>query len=99
MPQMRADGSVQDKVLYLGRRARGGRKLKLVIKGKRIDGEAQPFRIVRPGSTTSRYLYWPGYITYSTTGCWKVVASFGRGTRLAYIVRVDPPPEPAPSRR
>jgi hypothetical protein len=99
LPTMLADGSVQDKVLYLGKLPRDGKPRKLVIKGKRIDGEAEPFRVVRRGSKASRNLYWPGYVRYSTTGCWKVVASFGPGTRLAYIVRVDPPPDPAPSRR
>ena len=99
MPQMKADGSVQDKVLFLGKRARAGKRRNLVIKGRRIDGDAEPFRIVRRGSSTARNLYWPGYITYTTTGCWKVVASFGRGTRLAFILSIQPPPDPPATRR
>ena len=99
LPTMLPDGSVRDKVLHVGALPRDGKPRKLVIKGRRIDGEADPFRVVRSGGKTQRNLYWPGYLTYSAPGCWKVVASFGRGTRLAYILDVRPPAEPEQSRR
>jgi hypothetical protein len=94
MPRLRADGSVQTKMLWFGRLSSKTRKRKLTITGRRLDGDAKPIRIgPKPGGWNGEALYWPGYVTFPEPGCWKVAGTAGKGTRLVFVVSVEPPPD------
>jgi hypothetical protein len=94
MPRLNADGSITDKLLWFGRLSSRTRKRRLTITARRIDAEADPVRKgPRRGSWNGRALYWPGYFTFPDPGCWKVAGTAGKGTRLAFVVSVEPPPE------
>ena len=91
-PKQLRDGSIRDKILFFGRRS--SRKRNLTITGRRIDADARRIRIDRGrGSWNGQALYWPGYVTFPTPGCWKVAATIGKGTRLVMVLSVEPPPE------
>lgn len=93
MPRLNKDGSITTKWLWLGRLSSKTRKRRLTLTGKRLDGEGEPFRVVRSGGWNGRHLYWPGYLTFSAPGCWKVAGTAGAGTRLMLVISVEPPPE------
>jgi hypothetical protein len=93
LPHQGSDGSIVDKVLWLGRRTSRTRSAKLKIAGTRLDADARTFRLNRGrGSWNGEALYWPGYMKFPAAGCWKVVGTLGKGTRLAFVLSVEPPP-------
>ncbi len=93
LPKQYADGSIKTKVLWLGRLSSKTRKRRLTITGKRLDGDGEPFRIgPKRGSWNGEALYWPGYVTFSAPGCWKVAGTAGPGTRIVFVISVEAPP-------
>jgi hypothetical protein len=94
LPRLNKDGSITDKLLWFGRLSSRTRKRMLTITARRIDADAATIRKgPRRGGWNGRALYWPGYVTFPTAGCWKVAGTAGKGTRLAFVLSVEPPPE------
>lgn len=99
LPRLNSDGSITTKVLWLVRLSERTRKRTLTVTGRQLDGEGE-FRVgPRRGGWNGEALYYPGYLTFSEPGCWKIAATAGRGTRLVAVISVEPPPEEDPKTR
>jgi len=70
-------------------RARGSRWGRLRVSGVRIDGDAPPLKVHIPASYPFRVGFQSSALTFSTPGCWKIVARIGLTSRFAFVVRVE----------
>jgi hypothetical protein len=82
MAIINADGSIAAKVGWW--RGMPGR---LVISGRRLDGEAPPLRADVPVGYGSQG-FQPTGLTFSTTGCWEVTGKVG-DAELMFVVTVS----------
>jgi hypothetical protein len=84
---LHADGSATDKFAWWGARSAGR---DLSITGQRLDRPAPSLRAhVGTGFTQAPH-FWPSYVTFPTSGCWRVTARSGRVT-LTFQVSVSIP--------
>jgi hypothetical protein len=84
---LHTDGSATDKFPWWGGRSAGPH---LRITGRRLDGPAAPLRAhIGTGFTRAPH-FWPSYVTFPTSGCWRVTARSGRVT-LTFQVSVSIP--------
>ena len=90
-PKLYPDGSVASKFLWHARPLQ--RRARFTITARRLDGVAKPFRYRSRRMRLRRGVQaLPSGIRFSTPGCWKVVGRLGAGTRLAWVISVELPP-------
>jgi hypothetical protein len=81
------DGSLSTKFPWFGSRLADGR---LAISGKRLDAPARALHLTRhdgPGGSTATGWphFWPTYLRFASTGCWRVTGKSGRAHRTFTI--------------
>jgi hypothetical protein len=76
-------------------RSKGSPWGRLRVAGSRLDGDAPPLKVDIP----AKYPFGEGFqssaLTFSTPGCWQIIAHVGLRARFVFVVRVEPvsPPE------
>jgi hypothetical protein len=87
-PGFHRDGSATDKFYWWGARSASRR---LRVMGQRLDGPARPLSAyVDQGVHTQAPHFWPSYLTFPTSGCWRITARAGRA-KLTFQVSVSIP--------
>jgi hypothetical protein len=86
VPGLHRDGSATTKFYWWGGRAAGSR---LRIAGRRIGGGDALRAHVGSGEARSPH-FWPSYLTFARSGCWRVSARAGRA-RLRFRLSVAIP--------
>lgn len=71
-------------------RSKGSRWGRLRVSGSRIDGDAPPLQVHIPADYPFREGFQSSALTFSTPGCWKIVARVGLVARFAFVIRVEP---------
>jgi hypothetical protein len=70
-------------------RGKGSPWGRLRVSGRRLDGAAPPL-VFRTGVTYPfREGFQPSSLTFSTAGCWQIVARVGLRARYVFVVRVE----------
>lgn len=92
-PGIHADGSATAKVLWIGPRALGPRlrTKRLRIRGRLLDGPAPRLqKRSRSESNDGTPHIWPMYLTFPTSGCWRITATSG-DAKLTVRLEVEIP--------
>lgn len=69
-------------------RSRGSAYGKLRVTGYRLDEDAPPLRVWMPSGYATRVGFQSSALTFSTPGCWRIVAHVGLTQRYAFTIRV-----------
>jgi hypothetical protein len=93
LPKQRADGAIEHKMLWAAKRpstTRGVTRLRFVITMRRLDAPAPHVkRSSRGAGRTREALIWPTIVTFPSTGCWKVEASWNNGPKVGGVMLVE----------
>jgi hypothetical protein len=96
LPLLKPDGSVDHKILWLGRRDRTTpdlKRLRFVVTAKRLDQPAARFKKTGRGAGwNGKALYWPMILRFPSAGCFKVVGQLSNGARLSAVMSVEAKP-------
>jgi hypothetical protein len=65
---------------------------RLRVSGSRIDGDAPPLKVQIGVSYPFREGFQSSALTFSTPGCWQIVAHVGLSARYIFVVRVESVP-------
>jgi hypothetical protein len=71
-------------------RAAGSPWGRLRVTGSRIDALAAPLRFSTPATYPFRLGFQSSSMTFSSEGCWRIVARVGLAKRFVFVVRVEP---------
>ena len=71
-------------------RAAGSPWGRLRVTGSRIDAPAAPLRFSTPATYPFRLGFQSSSLTFSSEGCWRIVARVGLTRRFVFVVRVEP---------
>ncbi|MCP9487166.1 MAG: hypothetical protein MSC30_15055 [Gaiellaceae bacterium MAG52_C11] len=70
-------------------RAKGSPWGRLRVSGLRLDGDAPPLKAQIPVSYPFREGFQSSALTFSTPGCWQIVARVGLTARFVFVVQVE----------
>ena len=62
---------------------------RLRVSGSRLDGDAAPLKAQIPASYPFREGFQSSALTFSTPGCWQIIAHVGLKSRYVFVVRVE----------
>ena len=71
-------------------RAAGSPWGRLRVTGSRIDAPAAPLRFSTPTTYPFRLGFQSSSLTFSSEGCWRIVARVGLTKQFVFVVRVEP---------
>jgi len=71
-------------------RTAGGPWGRLRVTGSRIDAPAPPLRFTTPTTYPFRVGFQSSSLTFSSEGCWRIVARVGLTKRFVFVIRVEP---------
>jgi hypothetical protein len=71
-------------------RSKGSPWGRLRVSGSRLDGDAPPLKVDIPVKYPFREGFQSSALTFSTPGCWEIVAHVGLKARFVFVVRVEP---------
>ncbi|HET9243646.1 MAG TPA: hypothetical protein VFN99_09380 [Gaiella sp.] len=76
-------------------RGKGSPWGRLRIAGSRLDGDAAPLKARIPAQYPFRDGFQSSELTFSSPGCWQIVARVGLRVRYVFVVWVEPEPSNA----
>ena len=71
-------------------RAAGSPWGRLRVTGSRVDAPAAPLRFTTPTTYPFRVGFQASSLTFSSEGCWRIVARVGLEKQYVFVVRVQP---------
>lgn len=63
---------------------------RLRVTGSRIDAPAAPLRFTTAATVPFRVGFQSSSLTFSSEGCWRIVARVGLAKQFVFVVRVEP---------
>jgi hypothetical protein len=71
-------------------RSKGSPWGRLRVSGSRLDGDAPPLKVHIGVGYPFREGFQSSALTFSTPGCWRIIAHVGLKARYVFVVRVEP---------